>query len=343
MRQHKEYALKLKHEETAKPAGLWGPPRPNHDKNGTWIHKATFCPCGYFQRIKPPIIEFVASACFWESTPESEGDSMIPLSVYFVTLNEEKRLSLALEKAALVADEIVVVDSGSVDGTESVARKYGAVFIFHPWESIGHQVSFAEKCCSNRWVLRLDADEVLSDELVEEIKRVKEEPRYHGYKVRIGNMFPGRSAPIRWVKHYRWVRLYNRDAMEMSGRLGHDDVVFKIKNPRIKTLHGFVHHFSYFGLNNLFQKRLRASDMQLKRAIEERKSYSPWRMVGALPLNVLKVFILDRFFLYGFWGFIFAVSVGHHRFLKFAKFYEYDCLSKHGYLGLEDTLTDWEK
>ena len=265
---------------------------------------------------------------------------MIALSVYFVTLNEEKRLSLALEKAAPLADEIVVVDSGSVDGTESVAKKYGAAFIFHPWKSIGHQVSFAEKCCSNRWVLRLDADEVLSDELVEEIRRVKEEPRYDGYKLRIGDMFPGRSAPLRLVRHSRWIRLYNRDAMEMSGRFGHDDVVFKVKNPRIKTLKGFVHHFSYFGLNNLFQKRLRASDMQLKRAIEEGKNYSPWRMIGASFFNFLKVFFIDRFFLYGFWGYIHAVSVGHHRFLKFAKFYEHVSLSKHGYPGLEDNGTD---
>ncbi|WP_367339768.1 glycosyltransferase family 2 protein [Aminivibrio sp.] len=261
---------------------------------------------------------------------------MIALSVYFVTLNEERRLPLALEKASLVADEIVVVDSGSIDGTEAVARRFGAKFIVHPWESIGHQVSFAEKCCSNRWVLRLDADEVLSDELVEEIRRIKELPGCSGYRLRIGNVFPGIEVPLRWVKHYRLIRLYNRDAMEMSGRFGHDDVVFKTKNPQVKTLHGFVCHYSYLGLNHLFEKRLFESDMQRRRAKNEQKRYSPWRMVGAMSLNFLKVFFLDRYFLYGFWGFILAISVGHLRFLKFAKIFEYERLEKDSYLGLEE-------
>ena len=259
---------------------------------------------------------------------------MIKLSVYFVTLNEELRLPEALKKAALVADEIVVVDSGSTDKTEEIAAHHGARFIFHPWQSIGQQVSFAEKCCTHRWVLRLDADEVLSDELVKEILLLKEGPRHEGYKLRIGNVLPGVKAPLRWVKHYRLIRLYNRDAMEMSGRFGHDDVVFTVKNPRIKTLHGFVHHFSYLGLNHLFEKRLFESDMQLKRALEECTVYSPWRMVGTMTLNFLKVFFVDRYFLYGFWGFILAISVGHLRFLKFAKYYEYQQLQRYEYAGL---------
>ena len=264
---------------------------------------------------------------------------MINLSVYFVTLNEEKRLPLALEKAAQVADEIVVVDSGSIDGTEEIARRYGARFIFNRWESIGHQVKFAEQCCSNKWVLRLDADEVLSDELIEEIRKIKIKPEYHGYKLRIGNVFPGRDVPSRWVKHYKLIRLYNREAMEMSGRFGHDDVSFKIKNQRINTLRGFVCHYSYLGLNHQVEKRLFESDMQLKRAVHEGKHYSPWRMVGTLSLNFLKVFFINRFFLYGFWGFIFASGVGHLRFLKFAKFYENEQLKLHDYYPLRRGMT----
>ena len=63
--------------------------------------------------------------------------------------------------------------------------------------------------------------------------------------------------------------------------------------------------------------------MQLKRALVDGKRYSPWRMVGASTLGFLKLFLLGRFFLYGFWGFIASVVYGQMRFLKFAKFYEY--------------------
>lgn len=263
---------------------------------------------------------------------------MINLSVYFVTLNEEKRLPMALEKALMVADEIVVVDSGSIDRTCEIAKNAGARVIYNKWISIGHQVSFAEKRCSNRWVLRLDADEVLSDGLVGEILAVKNSPRYDGYKLRIGEVYPGIPEPCRWVKHYKLIRLYNRDAFQMSGTHGHDDVVPVKLGATVKTMRHFVKHYSFVGVGTLIEKRNIETDMQIERAVLEGKNYSPWRMVGTMVFNFIKYFFLHRQFLYGFWGFINSTSIGILRFLKFAKFYEQRQLGKYVYLGLEETI-----
>ncbi len=265
------------------------------------------------------------------------------ISLYIVTKNEEARLPFVLEAAAPLADEIVVVDSGSSDGTEEVARRYGARFIHNDWISIGHQVAFAERCCSFEWVLRLDADEVLSPELCEEIKKIKESgPDYDGYKLRIGEVFPGYSEPNRWVRHYRLVRLYSRRAMRMSGKFGFDDVVFLKKEPRIKLLDGFIRHYSFLSVKRTVEKRNVATDLQVERAFLEKKRYSPWRMVGCMTANFFKCFILDRYFLYGFWGFIHSISVGYMRFLKFSKFYEANQLKKYGYLGRRPTSGESE-
>lgn len=248
---------------------------------------------------------------------------MIPLSVYYVTQDEERRLPRSLARAAEVADEIVVVDSGSTDRTEEIARGFGARFIHNDWVSIGHQVSFAERCCTNPWVLRLDADEVLSEGLVKEILEVKRGPRFDGYRLRIGDVFPGIEKPSRWVKHYKLIRLYNREKMRMSGRFDHDDVVFGDSTPHVGLLVNFVHHYSLLSLEHLIGKGNASTGMQVKRALVDGKRYSPWRMVGASTLGFLKLFLLGRFFFYGFWGFIASVVYGQMRFLKFAKYYEY--------------------
>lgn len=244
------------------------------------------------------------------------------LSLYVITLNEEKRLARTLASVAGVVDEIVVVDSGSTDGTEAVARSYGARFLHHEWVSVGHQVSWAEQQCSHKWVLRLDADEVLSPGLADEIRSAREGGRHDGYFFKIGEMYPGRTAPNPWVKHYKLIRMYDRDAYRMSGQRGHDDVVKVRPNATASRFRNFVHHYSYISLHRLIDKRNTATDLQVDRAIAEGKNYSPWRMFGAMSLNFFKYYVLGRFFLLGWWGFIHSVNVAYMRFLKFSKFYE---------------------
>lgn len=102
------------------------------------------------------------------------------LSLYIVAMNEEGRLAKTLDSVRGLVDEIVIVDSGSTDKTEEIAKSYGARFIYHQWESIGHQVSFAERQCSHPWVLRLDADEVVSPGLFDEIMETRKKRLQRG-------------------------------------------------------------------------------------------------------------------------------------------------------------------
>jgi glycosyltransferase involved in cell wall biosynthesis len=253
------------------------------------------------------------------------------LSLYIITLDEEKRLPMVLDSAAGLVDEILAVDSGSTDGTEGVVRRYGGRFLRHEWESVGHQVKWAEEHCAHRWVLRLDADEVLSPELVREIREIRERGTDDAYYLKIADMVVGRTRPNPWVRHYNLVRLYSRDAYTMAGTLGHDDVVKIRPDASVGQLRGFVHHYSYISIHQLVEKHNVESDRLADRAIEIGKNYSPWRMVGAMTVNFFKHFFLDRFFLYGFWGFIYSVDFAFLRFLKFSKFYERRQLEKFKY------------
>ncbi len=257
---------------------------------------------------------------------------MIQLSVYLVVQDEEQRIRKTLTALSRVADEIVVVDSGSTDNTENIVREYTNKFFYNKFISIGHQVKVAEELCTNKWVLRLDADEVLSDGLIEEILAIKANPDCDAYYIKIGEIFPGHKAPNPWVKHYRLIRLYNRDKMSMSGKHGHDDVIPLVKNVRTRLLKHFIHHYSFISIHKLIDKYNDATDSLAERAMLQQKHYSPWRMVGCISSNIFKYFILGRYCFLGWWGFIHSFNIGYMRYLKFAKCYESQWHSKNDIL-----------
>ena len=95
---------------------------------------------------------------------------MVKISAYIVTLNEEKRLEKTLQAVSQIANEVFVIDSGSTDSTQEIAERNGAKFVFHKWKNISAQKHYGQELCNNDWVLSLDADEVLSPELIQEIK-----------------------------------------------------------------------------------------------------------------------------------------------------------------------------
>ena len=87
------------------------------------------------------------------------------ISACLITYNEEHNLPRALASLAGVVDEIVIVDSGSIDHTEEVAREHGATIHFREWSSYGEQKNFAAECAQNEWIFSMDADEELSSAL----------------------------------------------------------------------------------------------------------------------------------------------------------------------------------
>ncbi len=252
---------------------------------------------------------------------------MIKLSVYIVTLNEEKRLDRTLKAASEVADEIVVVDSGSTDQTKEIALKNKAKFLFHEWKNISSQKNFAQNQCQNDWVLSLDADEVLSADLIEEIKEIKKNPTFDAYKVKICDVLPGDKKPRLLAKTYNQVRLYNRKKANMPDDLTHDRVVLG-EVCQVAQLKSKIWHYSYVSLTQLWFKLNMYTDELVQVALKKNKKYSKLRLYTEMPRQFLFYYFCRRYCMYGTCGFWMATSYAYFRFLKIAKWFEWQALNK---------------
>ena len=255
---------------------------------------------------------------------------MHKLSVYMITFNEEKRLEKTLQAASRVADEIIIIDSGSRDKTGEIARKYGAKFYYHDWHSFAAQKNYAQSKCANEWLLSLDADEVLSEGLIREINQIKSEqyPQFNVYKIKIGEMFPGFQKPRPVTKKYNLERLYHRDYAYMpADRITKDRLVLK-QGAAVGQLKGTIYHYSYLRLSHQLSKIERLSDQVLQTAVAENKKYGQIRLATEFFRQFICYYIIKRNFLNGRWGFVSSVNHAYFRFLKIAKWFEYQNTNK---------------
>jgi glycosyltransferase involved in cell wall biosynthesis len=167
------------------------------------------------------------------------------ISFCLITLNEEKNLLRCLKSCADLADEIVVLDSGSTDATEKIARQFGARWRHQDWLGYVGKKNKVLSLAGHPWVFSLDADEELSAELRDEIRLLKQiEPAEdrNGFSLPRCVFYEGK-----WIRHGDWypdrlVRLFRRDRARFGGGKVHERLEV---SGRIVPLHGELRHYSY--------------------------------------------------------------------------------------------------
>ena len=247
----------------------------------------------------------------------------LPLSIFLIARNEADRLGATLAAVRDLTDDLIVVDSGSTDGTQALAASYGARVIARDWPGYGPQKRFAEEQCRHVWMLNLDADEVVPPELGAEIRRLfaAGEPPHPAYAVGIAEVFPGEVRPHRFAYTLWPVRLYSRDRGRYSPSPVHDRVDLEA-GVTTGRLRGVIHHFSVRSLGDQLAKLNRYSDQQAD-DLEARGVRLPtWRLFVELPGNFLKAYLGRRHCLRGAYGFLLAMNYAISRHLRVAKHYE---------------------
>ncbi len=221
------------------------------------------------------------------------------LSVAMIAMNEEANLPRTLETVQW-ADEIVIVDSGSRDRTIEIAQSYGAKTSYHAFGGHGEQKNIALDLCTSDWILLLDADEALTLELQEEIRRtLSDEPQYGAYWIPRLNLILGR-----WMRHGGFypdhkLRLFRRGSARLSEGVGpHSTPQFD--GPKGTMKHDML-HYAYPDLT-VYLEHMNRYSTEIAGLLQARGRTSrslPAFAWNAL-LNPVATFIYNYFFRLGF-------------------------------------------
>jgi glycosyltransferase involved in cell wall biosynthesis len=254
--------------------------------------------------------------------PDIMAGAPLPLSIAIISFNEESNLRRCLESTAGLAQEIVVVDSGSTDRTCDVAREFGARVQQQDYLGQRDQRNFATSLCTMPWVLNLDCDEELSGELKQSIIAFfanGDADRYSGARMARKVWFLGR-----WITHGDWypdrkLRLFRRDQGRNSGNAAHDKV--EVDGP-VVTLAGDLHHYSFRDISHYVSKINTFSDAFLEKQKGEGAHWSLAATVLRPWWRFFRAYVLRRGFLDGFPGLWIAVATAFFTFVRYSRKYE---------------------
>jgi len=240
------------------------------------------------------------------------------ISCVIITFNEEKNIRRALNSVKW-CDEIVVVDSESADKTIEICEEYNCRVYKKEFNGYGEQKRYAVSLADNDWILSIDADEVVSDELRDEIKNIfnDDDLKLNGFFLPRSLIFLGKHFKYgRESKEY-YLRLFNKNCGNFSSDKVHEKV--KLKEDTQK-LNGTLHHYSYISIEQYFNKfnsyTTRAAQVLFD---EGNKGRSVVAIVLGFPVYFFKNYFIYRNFLNGMQGFLWALFSSLYPVIKYFK------------------------
>ncbi|MCY4231230.1 MAG: glycosyltransferase family 2 protein [Alphaproteobacteria bacterium] len=244
------------------------------------------------------------------------------LSCYIRTQNEETRIGAAVIAALAVAREVVVIDSGSTDGTVAVAEAAGARVVEQPWLGGGHQKRVGEDACRHDWLLDLDADEIVSGELAQEIQALFAggAPDADIFQLPLVTVDPSGRIWRRARASHR-AKLYDRRKIRMPAHGAWDQ--FRIPaGLRVRRLNGALLHHAFDDIGHLSRKQTSAMIRRVRYLNDGWRAATVLRVLFGLPVFFLRNYLLRGQWREGRYGFLFALSTAYNHWLRYALLYE---------------------
>ncbi|MDZ4711548.1 MAG: glycosyltransferase family 2 protein [bacterium] len=241
------------------------------------------------------------------------------LSVITLTKNSERTIDKTLNSIYGWADEIIIIDSRSEDRTIEIAKKFGCKVFHKELQGFGEQKSYGVAQSSNDWVMIVDSDEVVTDELKNEIsaKLVCTEP--NGFNVPITLVFMGRV--MRYGREYKMphLRLFNKKYGDYNSSKVHEDVELK---GEAGSLENHILHYSYADLNEYFKKFNHYTSLAAQDLKSKGRRTNTFEIAIRFPIQFFQTYFLHLNFLNGYPGFIWSLCSAFYPVIKLAKLKE---------------------
>ena len=242
---------------------------------------------------------------------------MAKISACIISFNEEKKIEDCLKSLAGIADEIIVVDSNSTDNTVDIAKKFTPHVYTQKFLGYGKQKNFATEKASHDWIINLDCDERLSDELKKSIMEIKDSID----TADVWYMKRKTYYIYRWLDHCWYpdkkIRLYNKNRARWDDADVHENI--NIGNLISKTLDGDILHYSFDSISDHLKTIDKFTEIGANDLIRKNKSFNVFSPCAHASWTFIKLYLLKKGFMDGFAGLIVATLSFMHVFVKYSK------------------------
>lgn len=240
---------------------------------------------------------------------------MTPLSVVIITYNEEKNIERCLQSVQQIADEVVVVDSFSSDATPKICAQFGVKLIQEKWLGYSAQKNLGNEHTTHNWILSLDADEALSETLLQSILQWKNNEQDLPASFNRLTNYCGH-----WIKHSGWYpdtqyRLFDKRSSHWTGYI-HEKLLFP-PGQNVIRLKGDCLHYSYYSVAEHYVRNEKYSRMSAEDLFRKGKHASWIKIITRAGFRFFKHYILQAGFLDGKAGFIIAKVSAYAVFMKY--------------------------
>lgn len=248
---------------------------------------------------------------------ESFKREMSNLTVVVLTKNEEKNIVEVIVNAQQVTNKVLIVDSGSTDKTVELAEAAGAKVVYRAWDNdFSAQRNFALEHVDTEWVLYLDADERMNDELIQDIKKVLNTSKKAMYRLIRRNSAFGRDFKYGVLGPDSVVRLFPKDEVHWEEKV-HERPVGDLP---IITLKGFLKHYTYTDFDQYISKMNAYSTIGAQNNKAKNKKVGVIKDLVLRPfLAFVKMYILKKGFLEGWLGFVLCLNYANYTLNKYTK------------------------